>query len=128
MSQYSYDDLRSRMDTLIRALTPASSHKAVLAGAGIPTVSGSDYETVDFSTGDVSITPTLVGSAFAPAADSSAPEGGPDATLADSTMLAILLKAVVEAMNERDDEIKSKVNDLIDDYNTRFSTSFATLT
>jgi hypothetical protein len=126
MAFLDYDEVRTLMDSTIRGFT--GDTRAALASAGIPTVTSGDYETVDFSSGDVALTPTLVGTAFAPAADADNPQNGPDPAKADTTLLAVLVTAIVEHTNAKyDSELKAKLNPLIEDYNSRFGTSFSTL-
>jgi len=125
-----YDEIRDIMDTQIRALYAADpdKFKSEMAAGAIAQVVGGDYETIDFSTGDASINPILVGSTYAPAADRSKPEDGPDADKQNNTAQAQVIKAIVTHVNDKYDTIlKPTINAAITEINNQHGSSLPLL-
>lgn len=121
-----YEDVRAKIDALVRDAYQEDNGKfaATLAALGIPSESMGVYETVAIT----STITQLVGSAFQPAQDRKSPEQGPDPILSDRTVMALIVKAIVEAVDEKyEADVKNRLNPLIEDYNTRFGTNFQTL-
>jgi len=125
-----YSDIRTEIDTLVRALYAGNPTKfaAALAALGIPAEGGGVWETITIPMGGESLI-LLVGSAFGPAADRNNPEDGPDLDTLDHTIWSNVLQGLIAHINTRyETEIRDKVNALINDYNARFGTSFDLLT
>lgn len=123
-----YSAVRNEMDRLIRAMPDGPAKDQILTTAGVPVVASGSYETVTIATGDVDVGTFLVGSGFAPPADRQNPSGGPDATRADNTPLALMLTALVNMVNEHySSEIRPKVNAAISEINSAHGSGLSLL-
>lgn len=122
----SYSDIKSHIETLVAtayASDPDSSLSLYAAlGRAVPDSYGK-YPTITIGTGSSELK-MMVGSAWGPALDRTNPELGPDPLRVDNTPFALIVKGLAEWF---DNEWKGRINDVINDYNARFATSFDTL-
>lgn len=114
----SYDDLKAAIETV----ADASGNPAVQAALGSQE-SSAPYTLVtlaeDVPTEGEDIE-ALAGSAWAPPADSTTPEDGPDPATEDDTVIATIIAGVAAYL---EDEWKPKINAAIDQINSEHGTA-----